>query len=66
MKSNRIINALFELPKTMFYIYAWVALCLLSYEKYTLVANIILYSGLIQVVLFLLKGDDVKYTKGEK
>ena len=66
MKSNRIINAFFELPKTMFYIYAWAALCLLSYEKYTVVANVIFYSGLIHGVLFLLKDNDVKGQDGEQ
>ena len=66
MNSNRIIDALFEVPKTMFYIYAYVALCLLSYEKYTLVSNVIFYSGLIHAILFLLKGNDVKEKENGK
>jgi len=63
---NKYIDALFQVPKMMFFVYAWVALCLLSYEKYTLVANVIFYSGLIHGILYLLTGNDVKGQDGEK
>ena len=68
MNSNKLINKIFEIPKILLCVYGWIALCLLTWEKYLFVSNIIFYSGLIHIIIWILTNDDAlnNLTEGEK
>ena len=66
MNSNKLINKIFEIPKILLFVYGWIALCLLTWEKCLFVSNIIFYSGLIHIIIWILTNDEVVNNEEEK